>query len=102
MSSLEGVESPLGWLCDKIIEAELLKIAGLKISLGCTKELFNVPMLTTLISVSWFYVRNAQWDIIQLLNQSGAPVASHTYDSWGKHKWHYHLKGRVAGHIFYN
>ncbi|NLM35487.1 MAG: hypothetical protein GX206_08620 [Clostridiales bacterium] len=34
--------------------------------------------------VEYYYVRNAQGDIIQLLNQSGAVIASYTYDSWGK------------------
>ncbi len=33
---------------------------------------------------SYFYVRNAQGDIIGLIDKAGAQVASYTYDSWGK------------------
>ncbi len=33
---------------------------------------------------SYFYVRNAQGDIIGLIDKAGTQVASYTYDSWGK------------------
>ena len=51
LSSLLGVGSPDGWLLNSIIEAELLRIAGLKTSLGCTSELFRFPTETTFITV---------------------------------------------------
>lgn len=38
ISSFEGSESPLGWLCTNTIEAALLKIAAFKTSLGCTSD----------------------------------------------------------------
>jgi len=32
----------------------------------------------------YFYVRNAQGDIIELIDKAGTQVVSYTYDSWGK------------------
>jgi RHS repeat-associated core domain len=32
----------------------------------------------------YFYVRNAQGDIISLVDKTGTPVASYVYDTWGK------------------
>ncbi|MCM0651080.1 hypothetical protein NBE98_22230 [Clostridium swellfunianum] len=34
--------------------------------------------------VEYYYIRNAQGDIIGLFNKNGATGASYTYDSWGK------------------
>ncbi len=34
--------------------------------------------------VEYYYIRNAQNNIIGLIDMSGAAVASYTYDSWGK------------------
>ena len=34
--------------------------------------------------VEYYYIRNAQGDIIGLFDKSGTTVASYTYDSWGK------------------
>ena len=34
--------------------------------------------------VEYYYIRNAQSDIIGLIDKNGATVASYTYDSWGK------------------
>ncbi|MDP4146929.1 MAG: DNRLRE domain-containing protein [Bacillota bacterium] len=34
--------------------------------------------------VEYYYIRNAQGDIIGLFDKTGATVASYTYDSWGK------------------
>ncbi|MDP4147170.1 MAG: hypothetical protein Q8936_22290 [Bacillota bacterium] len=35
-------------------------------------------------SVEYYYIRNAQGDIIGLFNKTGTQVVSYTYDSWGK------------------
>ena len=35
-------------------------------------------------SVEYYYIRNAQGDIIGLIDNAGAQVVSYLYDSWGK------------------
>jgi len=47
ISSWDGSGSPEGWLWNRIIPAELDRIAVLKISLGWIRELFKQPILTT-------------------------------------------------------
>jgi RHS repeat-associated core domain len=34
--------------------------------------------------VEYWYIRNAQGDIIGLIDKAGTQVVSYTYDSWGK------------------
>jgi len=38
----------------------------------------------TLNGTEYFYVRNAQSDIIGIINSIGKQVVSYTYDTWGK------------------
>ena len=33
---------------------------------------------------SYYYLRNAQNDIVKLIDKTGATVVEYTYDSWGK------------------
>lgn len=50
-SSSDGVGSPEGWLCARMIDAALVRMAGLKTSLGCTKDDVRVPIDTVLMAV---------------------------------------------------
>src|SRR3972149_1279895 len=50
-SSSDGVGSPDGWLCASMIDAALVRMAGLKTSLGCTKDDVRVPIDTVLMAV---------------------------------------------------
>ena len=43
-SSSDGIGSPDGWLCASMIDAALVRMAGLKTSLGCTKDNVRVPI----------------------------------------------------------
>ena len=60
ISSLLGVQSPLGWLCEISIEEALLSIAVLKISLGWTIEEFKLPKLATVIELILFLVSSVK------------------------------------------
>src|SRR3972149_9190773 len=57
-SSSDGVGSPDGWLCASMIDAALVRMAGLKTSLGCTKDDVRVPTDTVLMAVIRFFPFN--------------------------------------------
>src|SRR3989304_4992216 len=57
-SSSDGIGSPDGWLCARMIDAALVRMAGLKTSLGCTKDDVRVPIDTVLIAVIRFFPFN--------------------------------------------
>jgi RHS repeat-associated protein len=42
------------------------------------------PDATWTVGVEYYYIRNAQGDIIGLFDGNGTQVVSYTYDSWGK------------------
>jgi RHS repeat-associated protein len=49
-----------------------------------TYDSSNNLVSMNLNGVEYYYIRNAQGDIIGLFDKNGATVASYTYDSWGK------------------
>lgn len=56
---------------------------------GTDKLLFSYDASGNVVSVDYngeeyYYLRNAQNDIIKLINASGTPVVEYTYDTWGK------------------
>ena len=57
-SSSDGIGSPDGWLCARMIDAALVSMAGLKTSLGCTKDDVRVPIDTVLMAVIRFFPFN--------------------------------------------
>src|SRR3989304_5889188 len=57
-SSSDGIGSPDGWLCASMIDAALVRMAGLKTSLGCTKDDVSVPIDTVLMAVIRFFPFN--------------------------------------------
>ncbi|WP_051515133.1 RHS repeat-associated core domain-containing protein, partial [Fervidicella metallireducens] len=67
-------------------------LVGDKVTLesnGCDTIDYSYDSSDNLISmklngVEYYYIRNAQGDILGLLDGTGTQVASYTYDSWGK------------------
>src|SRR3972149_1422731 len=57
-SSSDGIGSPDGWLCASMIDAALVRMAGLKNSLGCTKDDVRVPIDTVLMAGIRFFPFN--------------------------------------------
>ena len=56
---------------------------------GTAKELFSYDAAGNVVSVNhngteYYYLRNAQGDIIKIIDGSGATVVEYTYDTWGK------------------
>lgn len=56
---------------------------------GTSTFLFSYDASGSVVSVNWngdeyFYLRNAQGDIVKLIDGSGATVVEYTYDTWGK------------------
>ena len=56
---------------------------------GQTKYLFSYDAAGNVVSVKhgddeYYYLRNAQGDIVKLIDASGATVVEYTYDTWGK------------------
>jgi RHS repeat-associated protein len=56
---------------------------------GTAKERFSYDASGNVVSVihngtEYYYLRNAQGDIVKLIDASGATVVEYTYDTWGK------------------
>jgi RHS repeat-associated protein len=56
---------------------------------GSTKYLFSYDASGNVVSVKYngteyYYLRNAQGDIVKLIDASGVSVVEYTYDTWGK------------------
>ena len=56
---------------------------------GTDKLLFSYDASGNVVSVDfngteYYYLRNAQGDIVKLIDNSGATVVEYTYDTWGK------------------
>ena len=56
---------------------------------GQTKYLFSYDASGNVVSVKhgddeYYYLRNAQGDIVKLIDASGVSVVEYTYDTWGK------------------
>ena len=56
---------------------------------GTAKERFSYDASGNVVSVNhngteYYYLRNAQGDIVKLIDGSGATVVEYTYDTWGK------------------
>jgi RHS repeat-associated protein len=56
---------------------------------GTAKELYSYDASGNVVSVNhngteYYYLRNAQGDIVKLIDASGATVVEYTYDTWGK------------------
>ncbi len=56
---------------------------------GTSKFLFSYDASGNVVSVNYngteyYYLRNAQGDIVKLIDASGATVVEYTYDTWGK------------------
>ena len=56
---------------------------------GQTKYLFSYDAAGNVVSVKhgddeYYYLRNAQGDIVKLIDESGVTVVEYTYDTWGK------------------
>ena len=44
----------------------------------------GTPLTVTYNNTVYYYVTNIQGDVIAILNSSGSPVVTYTYDAWGK------------------
>ena len=44
----------------------------------------GTPLTVTYNNTAYYYVTNIQGDVIAILNSSGSPVVTYTYDAWGK------------------
>ncbi|MBQ6331499.1 MAG: RHS repeat-associated core domain-containing protein, partial [Clostridia bacterium] len=56
---------------------------------GTSKFLFSYDASGNVVSVNYngteyYYLRNAQGDIVKIIDASGNPVVEYTYDTWGK------------------
>ena len=56
---------------------------------GTSKFLFSYVASGNVVSVNYngteyYYLRNAQGDIVKLIDANGTPVVEYTYDTWGK------------------
>ncbi len=55
---------------------------------GQSKFLFSYDAAGNAVSVKfngteYYYLRNAQGDIVKLIDANGTPVVEYTYDTWG-------------------
>jgi len=76
----EGIDKGYGGFGSKLFKDKIWK--GLEYSINKKYNLF--PIIVILNGVEYYYIRDAQGDIIGLFNSSGKQVVSYTYDSWGK------------------
>ena len=44
----------------------------------------GIPMSVSYNGTTYYYATNLQGDVTAILNASGSPVVSYTYDAWGK------------------
>ena len=49
-----------------------------------TYDASGTPLTVTYNNTVYYYVTNIQGDVIAILNSSGSPVVTYTYDAWGK------------------
>ena len=66
---------------------------------GTSTFLFSYDASGSVVSVNWngdeyFYLRNAQGDIVKIIDASGNTVVEYTYDTWGKKV---NVTGSLAG-----
>lgn len=45
----------------------------------------------TLFYTTYYYLRNAQGDVVKLIDGSGNTVVEYIYDSWAENLWYYTL-----------
>ena len=91
-SSRLGCTLPLGWLWARITLAALARIAGLKTSRGCTRELESVPTEIVGISKTSFFVLSNTKNEVLPITVCDPPPQETVNVLWGG----YHGTPRVA------
>ena len=53
-------------------------------TLNFSYDASGIPMSVSYNGTTYYYATNLQGDVTAILNASGSPVVSYTYDAWGK------------------